>query len=324
VNKAQYWSLKEQKKRQVLDVAYDYLQKGNAAELERNISRAFDLYIHGLLAMKGYWGETNEYFGSNGKLFLDNELYGNLTKLFDELDLDVLDSSIVLSGDNDFRQDVRVVVNYKGVPMPGVSVSYSYERESYSRPKIVSSNQNGEAIITVSGAKPSTSNKLDIQLVTDGILAGDLDLDLQSGLIKNFRLDKSSMKIEFRNPSFFVRSTELHFGQTSVSSALSSAMSKALVDRSMRISHIESEADFVIIIESDTRDAGFSSGFSTVFLNASIVVRKGSNDEVVFQETLSQVKGLHTSKDAADIKAYDEGRKKLEGQIVKSILSAIM
>ncbi|MFM7311413.1 MAG: LPP20 family lipoprotein, partial [Flavobacteriales bacterium] len=96
INKASYWANIAQKKRKVLDVAYDYYSKGKTAEEQLNIAGAYDLYMHGLVSMKDYWNEPNDYLCAEGKLFLDNELYQRIYGLYDNLKISVSEKSVVL------------------------------------------------------------------------------------------------------------------------------------------------------------------------------------------------------------------------------------
>lgn len=324
VNKAAYWGKIAQKKRQVLDVAYDYYLKGKTAEQQLNIAGAYDLYMHGLVSMKDYWNEPNEYLGSEGKVFLDNELYQRIHGLYDNLKVSVKEGSVILSNENAFSQDVHGVVTFKGNPIKGISISYSYEKENYSVPKVVTSNELGEIMFTVMDAKASPNNAVVVQVTSDGIVIGDIDKTLQQGLTKNLRFDRVSIPLQIRTPSFYIQSNEKHFGSLEAANTLGAALSKSLVERGMRVSNSLSESDYVVTIESDTKDGGFSNGFALAYLNASIIIKRNGSEQVVFQENLSQVKGLHTVKDTADIKAYEQAKKQIEQQMIKSILSAIL
>jgi hypothetical protein len=53
-------------------------------------------------------------------------------------------------------------------------------------------------------------------------------------------------------------------------------------------------------------------------------VRNTDNQDVVFNETLSAIKGLQLNKDAAGIEAYKKGKEKIEQQLVQKLIQTIM
>ncbi|MFM7731151.1 MAG: hypothetical protein ACKO6L_08940, partial [Flavobacteriales bacterium] len=302
INKASYWANIAQKKRKVLDVAYDYYSKGKTAEEQLNIAGAYDLYMHGLVSMKDYWNEPNDYLCAEGKLFLDNELYQRIYGLYDNLKISVSEKSVVLSNENNFSADIHASVTFKGQPVKGVPVTYAFEKENYSAPKTIPSNDLGDILFTVTDAKASPNNAVLIQISNEGIILSDVDQTLQQGLTKSLRFDRTSIPLSVRTPSFYIQSAEKHFGVVEASNTLGSAMSKTLVERGMRVSNSSTETDYIVVIEADTKDGGFSNGFALAYLNASIIVKRIGTEQIVYQEAMSQVKGLHTVKDTAGLK----------------------
>ena len=49
-----------------------------------------------------------------------------------------------------------------------------------------------------------------------------------------------------------------------------------------------------------------------------------SNQEVVFNETISSIKGLQLNRDAASIEAYKKGKEKIDQQVALKLIQTIM
>jgi len=55
-----------------------------------------------------------------------------------------------------------------------------------------------------------------------------------------------------------------------------------------------------------------------------IKVKSNRTGDIVFQESLGSLKGLQLNAESASMEAYKRGKEKIEQQIVKSILDAIL
>jgi ABC-type uncharacterized transport system auxiliary subunit len=92
----------------------------------------------------------------------------------------------------------------------------------------------------------------------------------------------------------------------------------------MRVVTTNGEHDYDVIIESNTTAGGSSQGFTVAFLELNVRVKNVKTGDVVYQESLTAIKGLQLNADAASIEAYKKGKEKIEQQITRSIIDAIM
>jgi hypothetical protein len=325
VNKAEYQRLKQEKKNQILSTANDYYVKGKDAEAMQNIPASFDLYMRGLISMKEYWDEVNE-FDTNGKIvYLDNEIFQSLQRITAGLRLKSSVQKIILSSDNSFAQSVPVVVQYQDKAVRGVTVNYHFKKDAFNKPRTSMSNDMGEIAALVSEvSKTEKENFLTITINLEPLLAADLDRTMQQGLTKSFKLDQLQIPIQLMTPSFFVKSTEKTFGRNSGNSSLASVMNSELVKQGMRMSNSQNESNYTIDIVSNTTAGGTSQGFTVAYLEMSITVSNSLNGEVVYKEVVDGIKGLQLNQEAAGVEAYKKAKEKLEVEIVRTIVNAII
>lgn len=325
LNKGAYQSAKQQKKNKALSAANDYYMKGLAAEKERNIPAAFDLYMHGLFSMKEYWAEVNEFLTDSGKVYLDNEIYSSLQRVGTGLSIRPATTKVVLSSENKYSADIPVSVYYNGAGVRGITTTYSYARNAYMKPKTSITDDQGKVMVNVSNVSTTEKmNALDLKIVLETLLAADLDKNIQLGLIKNIRTESKQLPIEVLMPSFMITSEEKVYGQVSTTKLLSSTMNSDLVKQGMRVVTTNGEHDYDVIIESNTTAGGSSQGFTVAFLELNVRVKNVKTGDVVYQESLTAIKGLQLNADAASIEAYKKGKEKIEQQITRSIIDAIM
>ncbi|MFM9986128.1 MAG: LPP20 family lipoprotein [Flavobacteriales bacterium] len=325
LNKGEYQRQKQEKKNNVLSQAHDYYQKGLEAEKLGSVPAAFDLYMHGLFAMREYWDEVNEYRSDSTKVYLDNELYSSMQRIGSGLRIEPSATKISLSADNSYNANVTIAVKYDGKPVRGITVLSNYLRPRYARPKSGVSDQSGQITVNVSDVSTTEkSNNLDLSIDLNPLLAQDLDLTIQRGLLKTMRTDQRQVPIELITPSFYIKSDEKVFGSNSSANVLGSALNSELVKRGMRISSSPTETNYAVNITSNTTQGGSSQGFTVAFLEMTIYVKNCVTGEVVYQETQSSIKGLQLNLDAASMEAYKKGKEKMETEIVKSMMEAIL
>ncbi len=325
LNKSEYQRQKTEKKNKALSAANDFYLKGKAAENEANIALAFDSYMRGLFAMKEYWNEVNQYLSENGTIHLDNEIFSSMQRIGTGLRIKSELPKISLSAANGYQVNAPVVVEYSGKTAKGVSVSYSYAKAEYFKPRTVLTGNDGSTIINVSGVSTTEkNNQLSLAISLEPLIVSDLDKSIQTGLIKGIATDKKQVPIELITPAFLIQGSELAFGQPTSGKTLVSAASNELVKNGMRIATSAKDSNFIIQIKSNTSDGGTAQGFNVAHLEMQISVTSVLTQEVVYEESFSGIKGLQLNTTAAGTEAYKKGKEKIEKDVVKSILQNIL
>ncbi len=325
LSKSEYQRQKQEKKNKALSAAYDYYAKGATAESLSNIPAAFDLYMHGLFAMKEFWNEVNEYSTTDGKVYLDNEIYSSLQRITSGMMIKPAVPKVVLSAENKYNLDVPVELSYDNRPVRGITLIYNYTRDNYMKPKSVITSDDGKVMVNVSDVSSTQkSNVLDLKINLEPLLASDLDKMIQLGLTKNMKPDSRQISIELLTPSFFISSEEKSYGQPALGSMLASSLNAELAKKGMRVSNSAGENDYQVMITSNTTNGGSSQGFVVAYLEMTVKVKSNRSGEIVYQESLTSIKGLQLNAESASMEAYKKGKEKIEQQIVKSIIDAIM
>lgn len=322
LNKATYQQKKQMKKNQAMSSANDFLQKGKDAEAVANVPAAIDLYIRGLFALQDYWNEVNEYTNENGKLFLDNELYSRLQRVSSGLVIRPTAPIIRLASENNYIANSAVQIIYEGKPVRGITTTHVYPKSRFMRPRVAVSDENGSVGFVVDDINTKEKDlavTFSIDLMP--LQPQDLDKKITGALIKNLQTDTKKIPIEFVAPSFQITSTERVYGNPGTSTTLSSALQSELVKRGLRQLG-NAAADYQITIDANSTDGGASQGFTVALLEMTIVV-KSKTGEIVFKESVNNLKGLQLNRDAASVEAYKKGRERITEQLVPSILEAI-
>ena len=320
LNKAQHQSRVREMKRQALSSSNDYWEKGKSSAALGNVNAAFDLFMHGLFAMKEYWSEPNEFDTPSGKIFLDNELMNSMRSLFSDITITASESKITLDSKNSFRYDVNVNVLYNGQAARSLPISYVYEQETYMKPKTSVTSETGDLRIPVEKASSkSKSNQLKITIEPQSFLTADLDKTLQSAIIKGFRVQQVLIPIDFVSPSFFLKTADT--GNNSLT--LSNGMANELQKRGYRIVATEKETNYSIHLQTALKPGGSSDGFVVSYLDLVVEVKEMKTGNIAYREGITGIKGVGLNESGASNDAFKRGREKLEQQIVPAICKTL-
>lgn len=321
LNKAAYQQKKMMKKNQAMSSAFDFYSKGKEAERTNAVPAAIDNYLRGLFAIQDYWGEINEYNAEQGKIFLDNEIYSSLQRLASGLTIVSSQPRFTLAAENNYSVNSSLMVTYNGQPVRGITTTHVYPKTRFMKSRVEVTDETGRFGVLIDNVNPQEKDlSLNVEIDLMPLQPNDLDRRITGPIIKNLRTDSKKFPIEFIAPSFSISSTENVYGAAGTTSTLASATSAELIKKGLR--QLNNNPDYRIKISSNSTDGGMAQGFVVAMLELTIIV-ESNQGEVIYKESLNNIKGLQLNRDAASIEAYKKGRERLEQQIIPSILDTI-
>jgi hypothetical protein len=176
----------------------------------------------------------------------------------------------------------------------------------------------GVVIDNVDSRDKDLSLNVEIDLMP--LQPNDLDRRITGPILKNLKTDSKKFPIEFIAPSFSVTSIENVYGAAGATSTLASATTSELIKKGLR--QMNSNPDYRVKITANSTDGGSAQGFVVALLELTVIV-ESNQGEIIYKESLNNIKGLQLNRDAASVEAYKKGRERLEQQIIPSILDTI-
>jgi hypothetical protein len=335
-NKTEYWiyyrlsksehaRLKKDKKDKALSSAADFYAKAKDAEMTRNVSAAADFYIRGLMEMKNYWDEVNEYNLNGRTVFLDNEIYSDLRNLLNDLQIEPGLSAVELSVKNNFSQTVPLLVSLRGNPVSGVRVTHNYDRGRFVAERSNVTDATGRIDVLVEKANVNNKeNELKYRIDYAVLADNSADRKLVSALLEPFDKKRFAIPIRYVMPSVSVVSVERVGGAVNGRKGLAEAATGALSQNSFRATVNGSQPDLRIDIESDAFQGGESKGFHVAFLNFTVSVYNNRLSKEIYRNTFTDIKGVQLSPEAAVNDAYRRASDQLRDEIIPLIIKSIM
>lgn len=324
LSKAKHASIKKQKKDQVLAATNDLFQKGQDAAASGNMGTGIDMHIRALLEMKEYWAEVNEFMLGENTVYLDNEIYSNLTNLTANVQIQPASKEITLNHDNRYTSSMDVLIHHRGNPLRNMPVTYSYDKGKFMRPTQVMTTVEGKVNIKITDINiGNPNNRLVIEVDLQKVIDPTLDKRFTRPLLQTMKNEKREIPINIDLPLAYMESHELSFGAETNSKILASTLQNELTKKGIHFTSIKEMADFAIKVSGNTTKGGTSQGFHVAYLEMAVEVVNNQNGSQVYRQAINNIKGLQLNFDAASGDAYKRASKKIESEIIDELITTI-
>jgi hypothetical protein len=322
LSKATYERIRNERKMATLEIAGGYWISAENARTEGRVAAALDFYIRALESMEAYWGELNEWKAPGGTLALDRACLDGITQLLSGLQLQPAVTEMALSFADRYQGTLACAVRFGGKPAAQIPVWSRYSRGTLPKTASLSTNSEGTCTFEIGQFEPGVkSSELRLEIRLDDLAPRLKDSPVQR-LIQSLPTPTVTVPIALETPTVFLETNERMNGAPSSSAVLKNAIAQGLNNRGIQWVEQAQAADMVLTLDADTRQAGSASGFFTVMLNATAVL-KNREGQPILQQNLSDVKGVQLSWEAAHAEAYRKAQIEIQGAFLKKLIQAL-
>ena len=331
ISRSEYHQKQKEKKEKALRLCYDLYLKAVAAEEKSDVSLAMNLNARALLSIKKYWNEINEYNVGNKLIFLENEISANIQRILSQIKLENIDKKFKLSFTNKYSNTliIECLFNKEKISSLPLNLSY-YKRAKYTESskrytESKTSEANGEVSFFVSDLFVSKEQELTIDLFIIKILNIDGEnLNLMKGILRRFPEIKLSIPIKLILPKIFINVEEKSLGEKSSNKILTNTFKENFIKNNYDIVDLKPSDGLTLTIATDTEsELPFGSSFIPAYLNGVISLKNNKSGRTLYSKALSNIKGIHSTKDKASLKAYQEARELINESIFKENIKTI-
>ncbi|MCH2198969.1 MAG: LPP20 family lipoprotein [Flavobacteriales bacterium] len=324
LSKSLHEQIRTERKRSFMQAAYDQLVKARESRDLGDIQGAADLYMQGLFEMKDYWSDVNRWQDGMQEIYLDNTIFQEMRDMVNAIEFTVDKQNILLNAENRFDETVRVLASYDGKPVKGAQLSYNYDNGKFRLSATAKTDVTGASRIVVDNANlKNNSNHLDIWFDTDDLAPTDLDRRLVEPLVESLRAPSVVIPIVVDFPTVSFRVSEKNLNSPLGTERLVTPLRKEMAEQGFRFTEDETNADYVVSVDGNTRQGGTAQGFHVAYLDIVYSV-KDKEGNVLIQSSENNIKGLQLNYDSAGLEAYKKGEKKMEKEIAESIIDTIL
>lgn len=322
LSKATYERIRNERKMATLEVGGGFWTSAQNARAEGRVAAAIDFYIRALETMEAYWGELNEWQTPNGAVALDRACLDGISQVLAELHLTPSETNVALSFADRYQGTLTCEVTFDGQPAPQVPVWSRFNRGTLPKTAALTTNSEGSCTFEVGQFEPGIkSSELRMEIRLDDLSPRLKDSPVQR-LIQSLPTPVVTVPIALQTPTVFLETKERIKGQEAPNAVLKNAIAQGLNNRGIQWVNQAKDADMVLSLEADTREAGSASGFFTVMLSASAIL-KNEAGQPILQQNLTEVKGVQLSWEAAHAAAYRKAQVEIQGAFLKKLIQAL-
>ncbi len=327
LNKAEYARIKAERKQKAIDQASDLYGRAGASLATGDLKSAFDLDLRALVAMKEYWGESDQVTVDGKQVPLANELFNDLQKMASGVRLAVLPERCALDWPNRFTREMLVTATFSGSgrPLAQLPIVTTYPGRDGKVSESRNTDAEGRARITVQRiALGVPAPELVVRLDVDALVSKDLDAAFTAPLIGSLTVPEVHVPIDRTMPKVHVGGTEKNLGTPVAETPLALALKEELTAKGFRITDSSADADLLMEVTGNTREMGESNGFFTVALDNALQVRDRRTGVVVYTGGKQGVKGIQLNYVKAGLDAYKKAALDFRSDIVPAMISTVL
>jgi len=319
LSKEQYQKDKQAKINKAKDLSVQMLKQAGNAWQAGNYKTGMQGYFDALTPIKPYLSEPLETtINGTKEVYLGNFILGQISQGMRVFQIKPVKSQLNTTWGSAVSADDLsfLITDFDGKPIAQVPVKFAYS-EGMIRPRDGLSSLEGK-VFTELKKVTSTNNLQEVKVEIDfeKMIMGEKRPDEINALIlNNVKAPSTLIKLEVSAPLIYVSSDEKNLGQSG-NSDLKKAFEMQAAEMGFLISESKKGADLWVQIESGTQFINVMNDLHNVILNGRITIKNTQTNVMVYQDKLSKIKGVGSSKPLASKEAY----RKAEEMIVKKIV----
>jgi hypothetical protein len=319
LSKEQYQKDKQIKINKAIDMSVSILNQLDEFWSSKRYVEAMRGYFDALTPIKPYLSEPLEAtINGTKEVYLGNFILSQISqgvRVFKiqpvKNNLDIVWGSKVTADDLSF-----LISDFDEKPIAQIPVKFTYS-EGLIRPRDGLSSLEGN-VFTELKKVTSTNNLQEVKVEIDFekmIMGSKRPDEINALIFENVKAASTLIKIEVTAPSIYVSSKERDLGKKGTD-LLKKSFENQSVEMGFLIAESKKTADLIVNIESNTQFLNITYDLNNVYLEGIIVVKDAKTNTIVYQDKLSKLKGVGSSKDLASKEAYRKG----EDLIIKKIV----
>jgi len=334
-NKKEYWvyyrlnkkTYKQNRKREidkVTSLALDMYLAARQNERNHDFVLAISNYFQALQIMEPYLSESLTVEYENQRIFLNNEAYLALQEILSRIDLEPERKSYSLKAGRTLKSDIRVKCVLRNAsssfPLKSFPLKNEFIQGEGDLFKLSSSSEQGLAKITLSRiASPQSVQIIQSEADLFSFLRADSLSYLLQNMVAKLPVSSSRIILNIKHPIIHFDTVESNLGQRESLKYLEPVLKSKLAEESFKFSDELVRADYALKIRAETRRGSEQFGMFTVFASVNLTLTDQESDSIIFETSLSKVKGIDLDEEKAGRKALENCADKLYKQILPGL-----
>lgn len=331
LSKMDYESNRRRKIQNAIDRSVDLLDRSNRIDLKDKYVLAIQFKVKALLELQNYYNEALETFYRGRQVYLVNEIVNQIQDLLSKLsvrsDISQLKGKVGKSISEPFNVMVYLKDSSSGrIAIGGMSLSMNTEQGKMNFGACTETDQNGFASFSVARILAKDPVQvLRISLDVANVVKGDSLNIASKNILHSLTVPSASIRVMVEPIKVFMQSNESNLNKDLSYNVLEPAIKKRLVEEGCNFVKKESDADYKIFINSETKDLGVMWGkMLQSSFDMNISLRDVKNDTEIYKDALQSVRGYQDTPEKAGLDAYNNGLEQFWRKIYPNLMDELL
>ncbi len=327
LSKQRYREIKDQQKRDAVTLALDFFTKAKQSEESKNTIQALGFYYQGFRAVEKYLAEPITLTFQGKEIILTNEIYANMQKLLDNIQLTATPSQLKLNR--------RVAQSGQTVVVTAIEKS---SRQVLADLPLMAKFDKGSGDV-FPDYKTDTKGTVKILLTkigsrdleqTVGVsvnmlkFAGTDPSEIFAFVSSKMTVPKATILMEVQRPQVYVTSLEKNFGVVKTNLQITNKIKNYLAKEGFEFTDQKSKADLWLDVTTDSEKGAISGSIYITYVTSVIRVSTAPDSKEIYATTLDRIKGYSLDYERASQEAYNKSLEVLDKEKMPELLNAIL
>jgi hypothetical protein len=328
LSKEEYEAAKKRKLQAAISQALDRLERADKLNLSDNFMQVARLRVKALAALQGYLNEDVSAYYNNNKVFLVNEIIGQLQEQLSKLQVNT--DIVELKGKvgkpilTPFNANVKIKTSNQFVSyVPLVLIA---EKGNVNYGGNTETDQLGKAVMAVSRVlNKDPIQQIKVSIDIEGIIKADSLNNSLKNILLNIDVPSSIIRLFVEPVKVFIQSQELLFGDKMSFDIIAPQLKRKLVESGCNFVSNVKDADYEVKINANTNDLGVMWGkMLQAEINMEISIADVKNNTEIYRDAIKGVRGFQVSKENAGKDAYNNMLNQFWEQNYKAFLNELL
>lgn len=331
LSKMDYESNRRKKIQNAIDCSVDLLDRSNRVDLKDKYIMAIKFKVKALLELQNYYNEALETFYRGRQVYLVNEIVNQLQDLLSKVSVRSEISQLKGKVGKAIPEPFNVMAYLKDstsgrLGIGGMAMSMNVEQGKMNFGTSTETDQNGLASFSVARILAKDPVQvLRISLDVANVVKGDSLNIASKNILYSLTVSSASIRVIVEPIKVFMQSNESNLSKDLSYNVLEPAIKKRLVEEGCNFVKKESDADYKIIVNGETKDLGVMWGkMLQSSFDMNISLRDVKNDIEIYKDALQAVRGYQDSPEKAGLDAYNNGLEQFWRKIYPNLLDELL
>lgn len=317
LSKKEYSRLKQTRKDAAMRLAVENYEHAYESCQLGNTNGAIRSFLNVLVSLKDYLNEDNIAVFKGNPVYLASSAWFELQNIFDSLHISGASELKIKT----LRSTQSITYNVATNGPSGIIPAGNIQVICSGSGKVIKtqSDHNGK-VSFLSGELSGLGNQVylvpDLNSYTEGLP------DIIKAITQKLNVNKSIVQIQYTPSLVLLVTEEKNLGINLLHKELQNIFMKLMQDHNLFFTKSNQDADLFIQLKADTRRGSEYSGLYTSYLDISVSVKDRSGSEI-FNDRISNIKGIKLSYEEAGLAAYRSAESVLKESLVENLIESI-